>query len=143
MLCLTMFKLLINLKVFEDLGMLVLLIIKCFKETVPFMTYLIIWIQFYIALFRILGAKVGDEIPGIGLGFSNVINMFKTAVGDLQDPTYDMKESSFSWVTAVIYFTYAVMIYIETLILNNFLIAKVSSEYENFQMTSTLSRNQN
>lgn len=35
------------------------------------------------------------------------------------------------------------MIYLETIILNNFLIAKVSSVYENFQMTATLSKNKN
>jgi hypothetical protein len=128
-----MYKLLINLLTFEALGMMVLLIIKCFKETAPFITFLFFWIQFFIALNRVLGASVGDEIKGIGLGFSNVINLFKFSVGDLQDPTFDNKEESkFYWVILGINIIYAVIIYIETLILNNFLIAKVSSEYENF-----------
>ena len=106
-----MYKLLINLLTFEALGMMVLLIIKCFKETAPFMTFLIFWIQFFIALNRVLGASVGDEIKGIGLGFSNVINLFKFSVGDLQDPTFDNKEESkFYWVILginIIYLSFA------------------------------------
>jgi hypothetical protein len=39
--------------------------------------------------------------------------------------------------------TFVVTVYFNTIILNNFLIAKVSSVYENFQVTAILSENIN
>ena len=83
MLCLTMYKLLMNLLVFESLGMLVLLILQCIKETIPFIIYLLIWIEFFVCLFQILGARVGSPIPGIEINFSNFVTMFRSSVGDL------------------------------------------------------------
>ena len=86
MLCLTMIKLLKNLKVFVSLGMLVLLIFQCIFESTPFIIYLLIWIVFFVTLFKFLGAKLGEEIDGVGKTFSNYINMFRTSVGDIIDP---------------------------------------------------------
>lgn len=148
MICLTMYKLLIQLLVFESLGMLVLLIFQCLKDTVPFIIYLFIWLEFFIALYRILGVRIGSPVDGIEVNLSDFIKMFRSSVGDLQEPEphsewKSFNDGQFTWVLSAIWVTYVCMIYLETVILNNFLIAKVSSVYENFQMTFTLSRNMN
>ena len=92
--------------------MLVLLILQCVRETMPFLVYFIIWMEFFIALNRILGATVGDQIPGIEVSTSNFINMFRASVGDLQNPIYDYRDSTFRWVIVGIWSTYVVIIYI-------------------------------
>ena len=80
---LTMIKFLAQLRVFEDLGMLVLLIFQCVIDTIPFMQYLFIWIFFFFSLYRMLGAESGEPIEGLDSLLSNYINMFKTSVGDI------------------------------------------------------------
>lgn len=84
MLCLTMIKFLKQLRVFVNLGMLVLLIFQCIRETIPFIMYLVIWIVFFVTLNKYLGANLGTEIVGVGVNFSNYINMFRSSVGDIQ-----------------------------------------------------------
>jgi hypothetical protein len=85
-LCLTMIKFLKQLKVFVSLGMLVLLIFQCISDSVPFVMYLVIWIIFFDAILKFLGAQMGDEIDDVGLSLSNYINFFRSSVGDIQDP---------------------------------------------------------
>lgn len=86
MLCLIMIKFLKQLRVFVSLGMLVLLIFQCILESTPFIIYLVIWIIFFVMLNQFLGANVGGEIDGVGQDMSNYINMFRSAVGDLNEP---------------------------------------------------------
>lgn len=127
MLCLTMIKFLKQLRVFVNLGMLVLLIFQCIRETIPFIMYLVIWIVFFVTLNKYLGANLGTEIVGVGVNFSNYINMFRSSVGDIQEPASDVTKN-----LRIIWFVFVMSIYFNTIILNNFLIAKVSSVYENF-----------
>ena len=81
-----MIKFLKKLKVFVSLGMLVLLIFQCIFESVPFILYLVIWIVFFVILNQYLDTNIGDEINGVGVNFSNYINVFRTSVGDIKDP---------------------------------------------------------
>ena len=87
--CLTMIKFLIQLRVFDSLGMLVLLIFKCVYDTLPFINYLVIWIIFFVSLMQILGANLGQPISGVGVYYSNYISMFRTSVGDVQEPAFE------------------------------------------------------
>jgi hypothetical protein len=48
MVCLSMIKLNILLRIFADLGPLVLLIAQCIKDTRHFVIYLVIWIVFFV-----------------------------------------------------------------------------------------------
>lgn len=86
MLCLTMIVFLKKLKVFVSLGMLVLLIFQCIFESVPFIMYLVVWIVFFATLNQYLGARLGDQINGVGGTLSNYINVFRSSVGDVQEP---------------------------------------------------------
>jgi hypothetical protein len=90
-----MVKFLKQLRVFVALGMLVLLIFDCILETVPFIEYLVIYIVFFVTFNRFLGAQVGEEIDDVGL-LSNYINLFRSSVGDIQEPkslcTFDNKD---------------------------------------------------
>jgi accessory gene regulator protein AgrB len=53
----TMFKLLIQMKVSESLGMLVLLIFQCVTDTALFIFYLIIWMVFFTSINGIMGVN--------------------------------------------------------------------------------------
>ena len=131
-LCVTMIKFLIQLRVFEDLGMLVLLIFQCIADTTPFITYLMIWIVFFNSINRQLGVTSGKPISGINVLFSNYINMFRSSVGDIQEPQIVCTNNNCEWITFLNWVIFLLKIYFMTIILNNFLIAKVGSAYEKF-----------
>ena len=141
-----MVKLNFQLRVFNGLGPLVLLIAQCVKDTRDFLLYLLIWIVFFVQVNLILGAHSGEELDGMTLlaysrSTSNYVNMFRSSIGDLQDPQFT--ENDGTYLPIVIWFAFIVMIYFMPVILNNFLIAKVSSSYENFLNTAVLSKFKN
>ena len=79
----TMVKFLFSLRAFNNMGMLVRLIFRCVTATLPFVSYLIIWISFFEYLMGILEATVGTPIKGMGVNYSNYIQLFRTSVGDI------------------------------------------------------------
>lgn len=88
-----------------------------------------------VSLIQILGSNLGDQIEGLGeyAFVSNYINMFRSTVGDIQNPDFECKAEDNCVDTFVkIWVVFVVTVYIGTIILNNFLIAKVSSVYEEF-----------
>ena len=88
MLSLTMFKFLVQLRVFDQLGQLVLLVFQCVADTVPFVIYLGVWIVFFVCGNSILGATSGDPYPNLGVATSDYLNMFRSAIGDIKDPVF-------------------------------------------------------
>ena len=142
--CLGMTKFLTNLRVFNQLGMLVLLIFQCVADTVPFIIYLGVWLVFFVCLNEIMGAKSGEKLSGLDANLSNYINMFRTTFGDIMEPIYECPEGEDCTVTFLkLWLVFIFMVYFMTIILNNFLIAKVSSVYENFQQSAILTRSKN
>ena len=91
MLCLTMFKFLVQLRVFDQLGQLVLLVFQCVADTLPFVIYLGIWIVFFVCGNTLLGATSGDPYPNLGVSSSDYLNMFRSAIGDIKDPVFACK----------------------------------------------------
>ena len=91
-------------------------------------------------IFKILSARIGEPIEGLNDYFSFFIQIFRTSIGDVQDP---MTEIESTQIVVFIYIVYLMMLFLTTVILNNFMIAKVSQEYENFQMTFTLQKYRN
>ena len=60
--------------------------------------------------------------------------MFRTSVGDIQDPVFMCPEGEECALPLLeIWIVFVANVYFLTIILNNFLIAKVSSVYENFE----------
>ena len=92
MLSLTMFKFLVQLRVFDQLGQLVLLVFQCVADTVPFVIYLCVWIVYFVCSNTILGATSGDPYPNLGIATSDYLNMFRSAIGDIKDPVFVCKE---------------------------------------------------
>lgn len=88
MLSLTMFKFLVQLRVFDQLGQLVLLVFQCVFDTFPFVIYLGIWIIYFVCANSILGATSGDPYDNLGVGTSDYLNMFRSAIGDIKDPVF-------------------------------------------------------
>ena len=84
-----MIKFLFQLRVFDALGMLVLLIFKCVVDTLPFTSNVVIWIIFFVSLVQILGAYLGHPVSGVRLYFSNYISMFKSSVGDIEEAVFE------------------------------------------------------
>jgi len=134
----TMVKFLFSLLAFNDMGMLVRLIFTCVIATLPFTTYLIIWILFFESLMWILDATIGKPLTGIEEHFSNYIQLFRTSVGDIQKPEFLCTEAEDTEGKCglnyyiKIWVVFVVEVYFITIVLNNFLIAKISSVYEAF-----------
>lgn len=75
---------------------------------------------------------------------SNYIQMFRTSVGDIQEPVFKcLAEDECAVVLIEIWMVFVLILYFVTIILNNFLIAKVSSSYENFQQSAIFTRSKN
>ena len=86
-----------------------------------------IWIVFFVNLNLILEANTGEQLYGIPVVTSNYVNMFRTSVGDLQEPLFPCVEQGNCMYTATtLWIVFMSEIYFMTIILNNFLIAKVS-----------------
>ena len=89
--------------------------------------------MFFVQLNSILGATSGEKLDGVDIFASNYINMFRSSVGDLQIPEFECKpEDNCEYTYLAIWFVFILMIYFMTIILNNFLIARVGSTYDNF-----------
>lgn len=98
----------------------------------PFIIYLAIWTVFFVSMNTVLGVNQ-PKLDGVNQFYSNYINMFRITFGDIMEPIFECPEGRDCTYTYVrIWLVFVAMVYLMTIILNNFLIAKVSSVYESF-----------
>ena len=75
------------LRVDEKFGLLVTLIITCFKDIVPFTIYFMMWQVFFMLFYTVVGIIAPERkgLKGIKLMFFYV---FENSIGNIHDPDF-------------------------------------------------------
>lgn len=84
-------KLLFFIRLFEDFGFLVQLLISCLKELIPFFILYIIFLLFFAMCFEVLRVDVDGEIeqtPALTHFQLILLGVYRTALGELSMPGY-------------------------------------------------------
>lgn len=139
---LTFMKLLFYVRIFEDYGFLVQMIILCLKDLVPFfMTYLL-FLNFFSMCFIVLNCDIDGEISGtliLNRYQLMLLQVYRTALGELSMPGYEENEI---WKNGhqddiflkinivVIWILWVVSTFFMFVIMTNFNIAQITSTYE-------------
>lgn len=139
---LTFLKLLFFVRIFEDYGFLVQMIILCMQDLVPFfMTYLL-FLNFFSMCFVVLNCDIDGEIESTPIlsGYElMLLQVYRTALGELSMPGYKNKEiwrngksdDIFLHINIImIWILWVVSTFFMFVIMTNFNIAQITSTYE-------------
>ena len=89
---LTFLKLLFFVRIFEDYGFLVQMIILCMQDLVPFfMTYLL-FLNFFAMCFVVLNCDIDEDVadtPILSRYQLMLLQVYRTALGELSMPGYE------------------------------------------------------
>jgi hypothetical protein len=131
-------KLLFFVRIFEEYGFLVQMIILCLKDLTPFIVSYLVFLFVFTVCFVVLKMELDPEVDGAeGLTYFQkmLLQTFRTAIGELGMPVYSdilAKEDSL-FRTMNIFLIWACW-FSQTLfmlvIMLNFLIAVITSTYE-------------
>ena len=116
------------LKIFDKFGLLVSLVTTCFKDIIPFVIYLLIWLMSFVMLYN----KIGIHAP-LRKGLKErsftglLIYVWQNSIGNIEDP--DPVSFENDPTNTQIYLIWTVWLlnqFIVIIILLNFLIAVIS-----------------
>ena len=138
---LMLLKLNFFLRIFSKFGLLVNLIITCFKDIVPFTVYLAIWLLTFVMLFKTIGIKFPEQKffkEGSFLGM--FFYVWNNSIGNIDYPD----EKSFVNMPVIqeiiVWSIYWTNQFVVVIILLNFLIAVISQSYENVMNSKTIKK---
>ena len=88
---LTFLKLLFFVRIFEEYGFLVQMIILCMQDLVPFFMSYLLFLNFFSMCFIVLNCDIDGEIAGTPILTRYqlmVLQVYRTALGELSMPGY-------------------------------------------------------
>ena len=88
MLSLTIFEFLVQTESFRPIRPAGPAPLPMCVRNLPFVIYLGIWIIYFVCANSILRASSGDPYDNLGVGISDYLNMFRSAIGDIKDPVF-------------------------------------------------------
>lgn len=124
-------------------GRLVKLVMNCFKDVFAFLLFFMAWVFIFAKLFQITGAEIDEEeYPRVPL-LSYYLFTFRATLGETTPPTYyfweemiklekeDERGASFpTFMIYVIWIVWFLNLFMNTVILLNFLIAIIGQSFE-------------
>ena len=146
-------KVLFFVRIFQEYGFLVQMIILTLGDLVPFQLGFTVSLVFFALCFCVLGTGIEEEIEEVtGPGFNGpfgfwLLQVYRISLGEIGVPQYDdiaAEEESWSRDThiALIWLTWLCITYVNIIILLNFLIAVISSTYERVTATRDITEYQ-
>lgn len=137
LLILTMLKLLFFIRVFEGLGFLVQIILKCCIDLVPFVVSYLVFLLIFTLSFLVLHMEVDGEnqtMQHIGTIAKMYIETFRSSIGEVGLPTYTkLLETPESFMRDVdqflIWALWFIQVFFMLVIMLNFLIAVLQQTY--------------
>ena len=139
---LTFLKLLFFVRIFEDYGFLVQMIILCMQDLVPFFMSYLLFLNFFSMCFIVLNCDIDGEIadtPILSRYQLMVLQVYRTALGELSMPGYQDNEiwkkndntDIFLRINiTMIWILWIVSTFFMFVIMTNFNIAQITSTYE-------------
>jgi hypothetical protein len=134
---LSLVKLLFFLRVFEEYGFLVQIIMVCCIDLIPFITFYMIFLFMFSITFVVLNMEVDDannESKHIGFFEKMLLETFRSAIGEVGLPKYSAileKPDSYckSLNIALIWIIWYLQVFFMLVIMLNFLIAVLQQTY--------------
>lgn len=143
---LAFFKLLFFVRIFNEYGYLVQLIIYCVKDLIPFLTSYITLLFVFTICYIVVKLEVDPEVKVAGLNdfFRTLLETFRCAIGELALPGYNnlMAKQDGLKVTMkphtiyrdinvyLIWFIFFIQTYFMQILMLNFMIAVIMSTHE-------------
>mmetsp|Transcript_3352 Transcript_3352/g.5063 ORF Transcript_3352/g.5063 Transcript_3352/m.5063 type:complete len:244 (-) Transcript_3352:104-835(-) len=142
-----MIKTLYFIRIYEQFGFLVQMVLLTFIDVVPFTTFMVVWIVYFAMTFMIVRWQIepdptDDELeyPEINVFMKYFLQSYRNSIGDLATPDYEwwlpgedenksMTGVKYIMVNAV-WFVWFANQFVNLIILLNFLIAVISQTYE-------------
>jgi hypothetical protein len=131
-------KILFFIRIYEKFGFLVQMILSCVNELIPFIISYIVFLLLFSVCFVVLEMEIDpevDEAKGLTYFQKTVLQTFRTAIGELGMPKYEKisekDDSIFKDINIyLIWLVWFIQTFFMLVIMLNFLIAVITSNYE-------------
>jgi len=121
------FKIMFFLRVFEDMGKLVMLLGKCLFDMQPFLLFFFMLLAFFTVFFRILRVEFdAKDYPGLPSSAIIVLQSYRNSIGDIAPPEFEDFQSNDGVILTLIWFIWFMNQFFILIIMLNFLIAVIS-----------------
>jgi len=127
----TFLKLLALLRVSEEFGIFVNLVGRVAKDMVVFTMFYFLFIAMNAFMFQIVNVKFdteGENYPNVSHNMIMGLQTFRNSIGDIEVPTY---ETTSIYHVGMIWFIWFMNIFVNCIVMLNFLVAVVSDSYAN------------
>ena len=131
-------KLLFFVRIFEDYGFLVQMVLLCVLDLIPFIISYVIFLVIFTICFVVLKMEIDPEVADAqGMNYTQkmFLQVFRTAIGELGMPVYTeilaKEDQLFKSINiTLIWVTWFFQTFFMLIIMLNFLIAVITSTYE-------------